>query len=214
MLDSQEFYLGRWGEIILVGLLLADGWSIVTTCDYSGADGEHAPVMHQLEANTAVVLPDIDAAKSRIRASVEAKAKRQAIEWRKTGRRQHGFDRRQLTHYRRHEQVTGAPVVIGVVELDTGEVLCNTLRGLGEPRFSDPETGWDMANWDRTKFRVAWRLNPRRLQKFVFDDGVVRRPPAAIPFRKLPAMCAYLRPEQADLPLLIFDVVAQAGGLA
>jgi len=209
VLESESYYKGRWGEIILIGMFLVDRWSIVVTADYSGPGGAHAPLMHQLEAN--IVIADLDISKFGVRMWCDAKVKSSFFRWRKTGRVQTGIDHRHYRQYLRLEQTTGIPVVLGMIDLTTGDVMCNTLAGLGEPRYSDPDTtGFDIVNWDRDKFRRIWKLNPARLRRLMFDGKIVRRPPDAIPpHAKLQAMVEFLRPEQGELPLLHFDVMAQ-----
>jgi hypothetical protein len=208
MLETEAYYKGRWGEIILIGLFLVDRWSLVVTADYSGARGAKAPLMHQLEAN--IVIADLDISKFGVRMWCDAKVKAIFFKWRKTNRLQTGIDRRNYLQYKRLEATTGIPVVLGMIDLATGDVMCNTLAGLGEPRYSDPASGYDIVNWDRDLFRRIWKLDPKRLRRLIYDGELVRRPPDDIPpHSKLQAMVEYLRPEQGELPLLHFDVLAQ-----
>jgi hypothetical protein len=208
MLDSQEYYMGRWGEVILIGLFLVDRWSLVVTADYSGSTGNHAPLVHQLEAN--IVIADLDISKFGVRMWCDAKCKSRFFVWRKTRRKQTGIERRHYLQYQRLERTSGVPVVLGMIDLQTGDVMCNTLAGLGEPRYSDQLSGFDVVNWDRDSFRRIWTLHPRRLRRFMFDGDMVRKPPEDIPpHYKLQAMVEFLRPEQGELPLLHFDVLAQ-----
>lgn len=208
MLETEAYYKGRWGEIVLIGLFLVDRWSLVVTADYSGVGGAHAPMMHQLEAN--IIIADLDISKYGVRMWCDAKLKAQFFVWRKTNRIQTGIDRRHYVQYRRLEGTTGIPVVLGMIDLETGDVMCNTLIGLGEPRYSEPSSGYDIVNWDRDRFRRIWKLHPKRLRRLMYDGDLVRKPPGEIPpHHKLQQMVEFLRPEQGELPLLHFDVLAQ-----
>jgi len=138
---------------------------------------------------------------------VDAKTKTRFFVWRKTHRKQTGIEVRHLQHYQRMEQVTETPVVLCMIDLQTGDVLANTLAGLGEPRYSAHEE-YPIANWDRQRFRRLWTVNPTRLKQLIEHDTL----PPPITATLLQQTLNYLRArrgEQSELPLFHSDVFAE-----
>ncbi len=202
--QSRKYRMGRRGEVVVCALWASEGWGTIPTAELSAAG---APVQLQLQAPN-VILPDLDVSKfGAPRMWVDAKTKTRFFPWRKTRQKQTGIDERHLAHYWRMQELTEAPVVLCMVDLETGDVLANTLVGLGEPRISQREE-FPIANWDRSRFRLLWRVNPTRL------DNLIKRDPLPPPITRtlLQQTLDYLRPqrgEQGELPLFHSDVLAE-----
>lgn len=207
MLDDPKWHVGAWGELVVRAMLLRDGWRVVTTADYSGRFNGMAPRMYRHEG--AVVLADLDVSKPAVaRMWCEVKTKSRPILWRKSGTMEHGIDRAKLAAYRQLERDSMAACVLCVVEQNTGEILGNTLRTLGEGRESDNES-WPLVSWPRHKFRLLWRLHAGRLRKLIMPDGYVRDVVQADEDR-LRVLADWLRPDQFETDLLHLDLLAQA----
>jgi hypothetical protein len=124
---TSEFQRGRTGELLVGRELMARGFHVIPSYDYSGAD-EHPPRMEG--AGGAYVLPDLDVARDGERVWVEVKTKAEPTFHRLTGRWEHGFSRRLWGHYREVEAITGARVFLVIIEESSGEVLVASLRAL------------------------------------------------------------------------------------
>lgn len=196
--------MGRRGEVVVCSLWASEGWGTIPTAELTTAG---APVQLQLQAQN-VILPDLDISKlGAPRMWVDAKTKTHFFIWRKTQRKQTGIEERHLDHYWRMQELTEAPVVLCMIDLETGDILANTLAGLGEPRYSQREE-YPIANWDRARFRLLWRVNAQRL------DNLVKRDPLPPPITRalMQKTLNYLRPqrgEQSELPLFHSDVLAE-----
>jgi len=209
MQETYNYCMGRRGEVVACALFAGECWGAVPTNEL-GTHG--APV--QLRLDTAnVILPDLDISKfGSPRMWVDAKTKTRFFIWRKTHRKQTGIEARHLEHYRRMELLTGAPVVLCMIDCETGDVLCNTLSGLGEPRYS-PVDEYPLANWDRDRFYRLWTVNPKRLNNLVKRETL----PPPISKDVLRRTLDYLRPrkgEQSELPLFHSDVFAECTRLS
>jgi hypothetical protein len=212
---QEALDMGRWGEIVMIGMFLVDRWSVVATADYSGPPGQSfAPSLHQLENKT--VLADFDLSKLGLRMWCDAKLKSRFFKWRKTNRIQTGCETRSYWQYVQLEQRTGSQVVLGMIDMTTGHIYCNTLEALGEPRYSPESSSYSIANWDRDNFYRTWSIDPKQLRKLIFfdDSKVIRKPPAVLPpLAKFLRMVDFLQPAQRELPLLYFDMIGRSAQL-
>jgi hypothetical protein len=145
-----EFVRGRTGEQRVARWLQERGFCIIPSYDYSGADGDKPPRLQGLTEGHPV--PDLDVARAGSRRWVEVKTKRSAVEYRRTGEWRHGVNLRHLESYRKVQQETGTEVWIAIYEESTGDLLAQTLSGLGEPE-TGTDRGTRMAYWPRDKFQ-------------------------------------------------------------
>jgi hypothetical protein len=204
---SRKYIQGRRGEIVACAVFADEGWGTIPTAELTGPFANRAPVQLQLQAQN-VVLPDFDISKLGMpRLWMEAKTKGRFFLWRKTRRKQSGIEARLLDHYLRMEMLTEAPVVICMIDIETGDVLANSLMALGEPRYSTDEQ-YPIANWDRERFVRLRTVNPWRLAKLLAHSAL----PAALTRQMLRETLDYLRPragDQGELGLFHSDMVAQ-----
>lgn len=204
MQQSRNYHMGRRGEVVVCALWASEGWGAIPTAELTGGG---APVQLQLQTQN-VILPDLDVSKyGAPRMWVDAKTKGRFFIWRKTRRKQTGIEQRHLVHYLRMQDLTEAPVVLCMIDLETGDVLANTLAGLGEPRYSEADE-YPIANWDCERFHRLWTLNPHRLNNLVRHDTL----PPPISRATVQRTLVYLRPrrgEQGELPLFHSDVLAE-----
>jgi hypothetical protein len=153
--DKPEFKRGRSGEKIVARLLQRRGWFVVPSYDYSGEDGDKAPIMQG--TTQSFVIPDLDVAQAGRRIWVEVKTKACANLHRKTKTYEHGIDLRHYQHYCRVQEETATPVWLFVFEEQSGYVLAASLTQLGAPRvYAGDKMGRDgMAFFARNKFKVV-----------------------------------------------------------
>jgi hypothetical protein len=112
--DSQEFEIGRAGEVVIAGMLRAGKWYVNPTCEYSGKDSRHAPMAANDE--DVLILPDFDIAKRGQRKWVEVKSYAGPARNRRTNRLVHGISKRHYQHYVSIENVTGCEVWLFIYE--------------------------------------------------------------------------------------------------
>jgi hypothetical protein len=207
MRQSAKYIQGRRGEIIACAVLADEGWGAVPTAELGGPLANRAPLQLQLQSQN-IVLADFDISKlGRPRLWLEAKTKGHFFMWRKTRRKQTGIEARLLPHYLRLQDLTGAPVVICMIDIETGDVLAAPLRALGEPRFSTDDA-YPIANWDRERFVRLRTVNPRRLKNLLEHHTL----PPPVTRKVLQQTLNYLRPQygdQGELRLFHSDVVAE-----
>jgi hypothetical protein len=125
---AQRLEFGRSAEECVSRLLQHRyGCHVVPAYDYSG--DEKAPKLQGVAACYAV--PDLDVSKAGARSWVEVKAKNNAgSPTRLTGQIEHGFSWRLFQQYQAVQQITGTPVYIIILEVLTGDVLCQSLDAL------------------------------------------------------------------------------------
>lgn len=207
MINSEKYIQGRRGEIIACAVFGDDGWGIIPTAELTGPDANRAPVRLQLDSRH-VVLPDFDISKlGRPRMWLEAKTKGQFFIWRKTQRKQTGIQVRLLEHYQRMEVLTEAPVVICMIDKQTGDILANTLTALGEPRISTSDE-YPIANWDRERFIRLRTVSPWRLKRLLEHNTL----PGPITRQMMRDVLTYLRAQpgdQGELRLFHSDMIAE-----
>lgn len=134
--DTDQFKLGRMGERIVAAMYQRAGLWLIPSYDYAGEDGDTPPRLQGEHGQ--FVIPDFDAASDGHRRWIEVKTKGGATLHRLTGRLEHGISRRLYEHYWEVREITGTEVWISVYEMDTGEVLHQTLPLLTEAaRFYD-----------------------------------------------------------------------------
>lgn len=99
-------------------------------------------------------VPDLDVSRDGARHWVEVKTKARASPyWKAGGRLDHGVDYSLVQHYQTVEKITGTECWIAIYEESTGDLLCQSLDRLGEPRRAT-DRGTPMAYWPRTAFRL------------------------------------------------------------
>lgn len=148
-----EFLRGRNGERIIADLLMARGWYVIPSYDYSGEDGNKAPKMQG--ARSAFVLPDLDVIRQGKRFWCEVKTKKEPTYTRMLDRLEHGIPLRHYQHYRLVEEETGCFVWLFIYEELAAVVLCNSLNNL--ERFKRIYAGGKMSYggmvfWPRDRF--------------------------------------------------------------
>jgi hypothetical protein len=146
-----EFARGRAGEQVVAAWLQERGWYVIPSYDYCGEDGNKAPKLMGLR--TSYPVPDLDVARNGVRRWVEVKTKTAASLFRKTNSLDHGIEHRLYESYLRVAAETGTECWIAVYETSTGDLLCQRLTELGEPRKSTMN-GAPMAYWPRARFSV------------------------------------------------------------
>lgn len=202
-MQSVKYIQGRRCEIVACAVLADEGWGAVPTTELDGPLANRAPLQLQLQSSD-IVLADFDISKiGRPRLWLDAKT----FLWRKTRRKQTGIEARLLPHYLRLQDLTGAPVVVCMIDIETGDVLAAPLRALGEPRYSTNDA-YPTANWDRGRFVRLRTVNPRRLRKLLEHETL----PPQITRKVSRQMLDYLRPQygdQGELRLFHSDVVAE-----
>ncbi len=94
---------------------------MIPSYDYSGTDGNKAPMMHGPLMR--LVLPDLDVCRSGRRFWVEVKTKSHATPTRCAGNRlEHGISARQWRNYVAVQDVSGCTVFLAICEASTREV--------------------------------------------------------------------------------------------
>jgi hypothetical protein len=148
--ERPEFVRGRTGEQVVARFLQERGFYVIPSYDYSGDDGDKPP---RLQGSAdAFPVPDLDVARNGDRRWVEVKTKTAAIEYRKAGELRHGINLRHLESYRKVERETGTECWLAIYEESTGDLLAQTLTGLGEPQVGTIH-GTRTAFWPRSKFQ-------------------------------------------------------------
>lgn len=163
-LFDQQLSLGRMGERIVVDYLKQQGWGVIPSYEYSGEDGKKAPRL-TLEA-TSYVLPDIDICRSGKRLWAEVKTYERPYPNRRYGCDVHGIRRRHRDDYLAVSRETGTPVLIVVLEVDSGALLsarldrlnfwpcqCKPCERDGSPHACEAKTP-DQVYWNRGLMRV------------------------------------------------------------
>lgn len=210
MIDGPEYLRGRTNEFVVMSLLVvSERWAVVPNAEMTGRSGGRAPVLYQVHVNTP--LADFDTIKCGVRVSVEAKLKTKAVPYGKTGRDRHGIDQKSFDSYLRLQEMSKTPVVLCITEEQTGDILANTLVGLGE---ADPSTS-DLDRkvyWDRECFRPMWSIDPGRLATVMYLNGQPRTLPDFTDndeaMRTMEKVVSFLRPKQAEFQLGHYDILA------
>jgi hypothetical protein len=81
-----------------------------------------------------IILPDLLVSGRGKTFPLEIKTKSNSTESKLSGSIDHGIGQRAYLHYREYEDQTGLPVVLGIFEQYTGELLVRSLRKLGPGR--------------------------------------------------------------------------------
>jgi hypothetical protein len=125
---SERLAFGRSAEETVAHLLQHRfGCHVVPVYDYNAND--KAPRLQG--AADSFALPDLDVSRNGVRSWVEVKTKSNAgSPTRLTGQDEHGFSWRLFEHYRRVQRITGTPVYIFILELRSGDLLCQSLDTL------------------------------------------------------------------------------------
>ena len=126
--DTEQFKLGRRGERIVAAMFQRAGFWIIPSYDYAGEDGDTPPRLQGAHGH--FVIPDFDAAIEGQRRWIEVKTKQGATLHHLTGRYEHGFSLRLLEHYVEVQGITGTEVWVVVYEIETGDVVYQTLDAL------------------------------------------------------------------------------------
>jgi hypothetical protein len=114
--DSEEFKIGRAGEVVIAGMLRAGKWYVNPTCEYSGKESRHAP----MTANDVkkLITPDFDIAKRGQRKWVEVKSYGKPVLNRQHGCLVHGLEKRHWKNYVEIEAETGCEVWLFIYEYE------------------------------------------------------------------------------------------------
>lgn len=167
--QRPEFLRGRAAEQLIVRWLKPFGYFIIPAYDYSGPNGDRAPIFQGV--NEGIVLPDIGMAKLGLMKWAEVKAKKEPTWSKCTQTLDHGIGLRKWGHYLRCQKETGAHVLLFIWEECKQTLLVQSLDALGAPPPfpGDPELGHIHAGggMDRGGM-VFW---PRkRFDPFVIDE--------------------------------------------
>jgi len=184
--------------------------------DIGGSSNEKAPMLHKYKFSC--IAPDALAFLSGP-LWVECKTKSAHNKWRGGAQAdpirfgpcaEEGIDREKYEAYLRVQKDTGVPVVLLILSIKEGELVGNTLRGLGEPRFS-PNPNYDLVNWDVYKFRRICQYDCVRLRKYFYnkDGGVIQAPTDMPSDQQRRQAVERLKPQQGEFDLIILDAVAQ-----
>lgn len=128
--DTAEFQVGRRGERIVAAMFQRAGFWIIPSYDYAGEDGDTPPRLQGEHGH--LIIPDFDAAIGGERRWIEVKTKKGATVHHVSGRNEHGFALRLFEQYVEVQEITGTEVWVAVYEIDTGDVLYQTLDALHE----------------------------------------------------------------------------------
>lgn len=119
---AEQLALGHVGEQLVAQYIQRHGCGIVPSYDYSGKHGDKAPRL--MFENSGLVLPDLDVCKrGRQRFWAEVKSYWNAYPNRTLGKDVHGITGRLYRHYLEVEHVSGCPVFVFVLEVETGALL-------------------------------------------------------------------------------------------
>ncbi len=119
--ETEEWEKGHSGEKLIAQLKRGEGYHVIPSYDYSGADDDKAPRL-QGERQSHII-PDLDISKDGVRIWIEVKVKKSADYTRKTQQNEHGISRRLYNDYLRVAQITGTEVWLYIIEEDTGDIL-------------------------------------------------------------------------------------------
>jgi len=172
---SEQLQFGNDGELLIMDLLIGDGFHVIPTFDYKTAFNK-APLLHSLDHS--ISPPDLDCAKDGSRFWVEVK-RYPLSPWNRTvGCNVHGLQKRKYEDYKAVESVTGTPVFLAVLEgkreekdesrETTGVVLYARLAEL-EPlpcMCSGCQHKWGSCRapisanvyFNRSQFTVRWKI--------------------------------------------------------
>lgn len=156
MLTTVAFQRGEVGEQRVLELLRARGWWIVPTFDMDRGSQEVFPhLLAPAGEEQMLPLPDLDCCRGGARVWVEVKTKEAPTWTRKTRQWEHGIHASSWESYLKIQRITGCPVLIAIVEENTGAVLLQSLAALGKARLGRM---WQdgqyllMAYWPRAAF--------------------------------------------------------------
>lgn len=152
--DSQEFKIGRAGEVVIAGMLRAGQWYVNPTCEYSGKESRHAPMTANDEE--ALILPDFDIAKRGQRKWVEVKSYGTPGDNRQHGCKVHGISKRHHKEYVEIERETGCEVWLFIYEYETKTVVYAHIGSL--PVLQEgvsPRLGPEVY-FARSEFKEVW----------------------------------------------------------
>lgn len=157
--QSPEFIRGRKAEQLVAEFLQRRGWYIIPSYDYSGEDGNKAPVIQG--AHDGIVMPDLGIAKKGVLKWAEVKAKGHADFTLITHTYDHGIGFRSWCHYQRAQKETGCHVWLFIIEEDTQILLAESLDVLGVGRRYDGDKmdPGGIVFWPRTAFRCRLTLH-------------------------------------------------------
>lgn len=150
--ERAEFLRGRAAEQRIAAWLKANGWFIIPAYDYSGPDGDKAPIFQG--ATEGIVLPDLGIARAGLMKWAEVKAKKGPSYTVITGENVHGIGLLKWRHYLRCQRETGAHVLLFIWEECKQTLLVQSLDVLGDGRIykGDRMDKGGMVFWPRDRF--------------------------------------------------------------
>lgn len=177
--DSWQFIVGQLGEKAAAAQFKREGRSVIASCEFSGANDNHAPVLEFERHN--LTLPDLDVSGRGRRCWFEVKTYDSARENRSHGIFVHGIPVRLYDHYVNVERETGSEVYLVIVEVLTGEMLVSDrplsrltkyecqcrggCRSVDLARHAPPSSGIRDAQWyfNRDDFEIRCKLDDKTI---------------------------------------------------
>ncbi len=179
--------VGQLGEQIVAREYRRDGWGVIASYKFSGANDNEAPAI-EIEEGGREITPDLDVSKGGKRIWIEVKthaiAKRNDNLSREQGRdvHVHGVPVRLFNNYLAVEGRSGNPVFLAIVQLDTREILvsprpisqmfkvgcmcggCRAKRAC----TAGPAGRYPQWYWDKDEFEVLGHVDERTFK--VLDE--------------------------------------------
>ncbi len=114
--------VGQLGEQIVAREYRRDGWGVIASYKFSGANDNEAPAI-EIDDGAREITPDLDVSKGGSRIWIEVKTHERPGEAGKLRMQTHGVSVRLFNNYVAVEQRSGNPVYLAIVELATKEIL-------------------------------------------------------------------------------------------
>lgn len=123
--ESWQFIVGQLGEKAAAREFKRDRMSVIASCEFSGKNDNHAPVLEFERHN--LTLPDLDVSGRGKRCWFEVKTYDAPQLFRVHGCYVHGIPVRLFDHYVNVERETGSEVYLAIVEVATSEMLVGSV---------------------------------------------------------------------------------------
>lgn len=199
--DLPSTVVGQLGELIVAREYRRDGWGVIASYKFSGANDDEAPAI-EIDDGAHEITPDLDVSKGGKRIWIEVKTHAIAAKNKKLSTEQrrdvflHGVPVRLFDNYVAVEERSGNPVFLAIVQLDTREILISPkplsqmfkigcmcgCRSVNAQRCTaGAPSKYPQWYWDKTDFEVRGHVDDKTFKLLdekhrAFKDGhAIRR---------------------------------------
>lgn len=204
--ELPQAMFGRLGEICAAREFRRDGFGVIASFKYSGADDNEAPAI-EVE-NRREIVPDLDICARGERFWVEVKTYKEAAWNRRYRCWTHGISVRHFDNYLAVEQRTGSAVFLAINELGSGSLLmsarpisemqkypclCGCESAPARCRLRD-RRGYPEWYFDRDTFRTRYTYSSKTIQELRAAHAELIAPPTTPPRKHQQAQMGLLFP--------------------